>query len=129
MIYMFQDYSLDVERRELRRRMDLVPVEPQVLDLLQYLIRNRDHVVGKDELIAAVWNGRIISESALSSRITAVRHAVGDSGAQQRLIRTCPKEVPLCRRDPRRTGLRRQRLRELRIANDRESNTGAAAPR
>src|SRR6266849_1984058 len=88
MIYLFQDYSLDVERRELRRRMDLVRVEPQVLVLLQYLIRNRDHVVSKDELIAAVWNGRIISESALSSRITAVRHAIGDSGEQQRLIRT-----------------------------------------
>jgi TolB-like protein len=92
MIYMFQDYSLDVERRELRRRMDLVPVEPQVLDLLQHLIRNRDHVVSKDELIAAVWHGRIVSESALSSRITAVRHAVGDSGEQQRLIRTIARK-------------------------------------
>jgi DNA-binding winged helix-turn-helix (wHTH) protein len=92
MIYMFQDYSLDVERRELRRRSDLIFVEPQVLDLLQYLIRNRDHVVSKDELITAVWNGRIVSESALSSRITAVRHAVGDSGEQQRLIRTIARK-------------------------------------
>jgi DNA-binding winged helix-turn-helix (wHTH) protein len=92
MIYTFQDYSLDVERRELRRRSDLVAVEPQVLDLLQYLIRNRDHVVSKDELIAAVWNGRIISESALSSRLTAVRQAVGDSGEQQRLIRTIARK-------------------------------------
>jgi TolB-like protein len=92
MIYRFQDYSLDVERRELRRRQELVPVEPQVLDLLQYLIRNRDHVVSKDELIAAVWNGRIISESALSSRITAVRQAVGDSGEQQRLVRTVARK-------------------------------------
>jgi DNA-binding winged helix-turn-helix (wHTH) protein len=64
MIYVFRDYSLDIERRELRRGMDLVAVEPQVLDLLQYLMRNRDHVVSKDELIAAVWNGRIVSESA-----------------------------------------------------------------
>src|ERR1700704_357967 len=92
MIYLFQDYSLDVDRQELRRRADLVPVEPQVLDLLQYLIRNRDHVVSKDDLIAAVWNGRIISESALSSRITAVRQAVGDSGEQQRLIRTIARK-------------------------------------
>jgi TolB-like protein len=92
MIYLFQDYSLDVERQELRRRADLVPVEPQVLDLLQYLIRNRDHVVTKDDLIAAVWNGRIISESALSSRLTAVRQAVGDSGEQQRLIRTIARK-------------------------------------
>src|SRR5260370_417689 len=92
MIYRFEDCSLAVERRELRRRMDRVPVEPQVLDLLQYLIRNRDHVVSKDELITAVWNGRIVSESALSSRITAVRHAVGDSGEQQRLIRTIARK-------------------------------------
>jgi TolB-like protein len=92
MIYKFQDYSLDVERRELRRRTDLVFVEPQVLDLLQYLIRNRDHVVSKDELIAAIWKGRIVSESALSSRITAVRHAVGDSGEHQRLIRTIARK-------------------------------------
>ena len=92
MIYLFQDYSLDVRRRELRRRTDLVRVEPQVFDLLQYLIRNRDHVVSKDELIMAVWNGRIISESALSSRITAVRCAIGDSGEQQRLIRTIARK-------------------------------------
>jgi len=92
MLYTFQDYSLDVERRELRRCKELVPVEPQVLDLLQYLIRNRDHVVSKDELIAAIWNGRIISESALSSRITAVRQAVGDSGEQQCLIRTVARK-------------------------------------
>jgi DNA-binding winged helix-turn-helix (wHTH) protein len=92
MIYKFQDYSLDVERRELRRRTDLVFVEPQVLDLLQYLILNRDHVVSKDELIAAIWKGRIVSESALSSRITAVRHAIGDSGEHQRLIRTIARK-------------------------------------
>jgi TolB-like protein len=92
MIYKFQDYSLDVERRELRRRTDLVFVEPQVLDLLRYLIRNRDHVVSKDEFIAAIWNGRIVSESALSSRLTAVRHAIGDSGQHQRLIRTIARK-------------------------------------
>src|SRR6266446_1945946 len=72
--------------------MDLVPVEPQVFDFLRHLVGNREHVVSKDELIKAVWNGRIISESALSSRITAVRHAVGDSGKQQRLIRTLARK-------------------------------------
>ena len=92
MIYLFQDYSLDVERRELRLRTDLVPVEPQVLDLLHYLIRNREHVVSKDELIRAIWNDRIISESALSSRITAARQSVGDSGEQQRFIRTIARK-------------------------------------
>ena len=92
MTYLFENFALDIERQELRRGADLVPVEPQVFDLLQYLIRNREHLVTKDELITAVWNGRIVSESALSSRITAVRHAIGDSGEQQRLIRTVARK-------------------------------------
>ena len=92
MIYFFEDYSLDIERRELRRETDLVAAEPQVFDLLQYLIRNRERVVSKDDLIAAVWKGRIVSESALTSRINAVRNAVGDSGEQQRLIRTIARK-------------------------------------
>jgi TolB-like protein/Flp pilus assembly protein TadD len=91
-IYTFERYSLDTERQELRRGGELIDVEPQVLDLLQYLIRNRERVVSKDDLIAGVWNGRIVSESTLTSRITAVRHAVGDSGDAQRLIRTIPRK-------------------------------------
>ena len=77
MIYQFADYSLDVERQELRRGTELVDVEPQVLDLLQYLIRNRERVVSKDDLIEHVWHGRIVSESTLTSRITAARQAIG----------------------------------------------------
>ena len=92
MLYLFEDYSLDVDRQELRRGKDLVPVEPQVFDLLEHLIRNREHVVSKDELIKAVWNGRIVSDSALSSRITAVRHVVGDTGERQRFIRTVARK-------------------------------------
>jgi TolB-like protein len=92
MIYCIQDYTLDVERHELRRGASQVAVEPQVFDLLLYLIRNRERVVSKDELITAVWGGRVVSDSALSSRITAVRHAVGDSGEQQRLIRTIARK-------------------------------------
>lgn len=88
MIYLFEDFSLNVERRELRRGEELIAIEPQVFDLLQYLISNREHVVSKDDLIASVWNGRIVSESTLTSRITAARHALGDSGEDQRLIRT-----------------------------------------
>jgi TolB-like protein len=87
-IYKFDQYTLDMQRRELRRELNLVTVEPQVLDLLHYLICKRDRVVSKDDLIAEVWKGRIVSESTLSSRITAVRHAIGDSGDHQRLIRT-----------------------------------------
>jgi putative ABC transport system substrate-binding protein len=87
-IYFFEDYSLDTDRRELRRGTQFVAVEPQVFDCLQFLICNRERVVSKDDLIAAVWGGRIVSESTLSSRFTALRHAVGDSGETQRLIRT-----------------------------------------
>jgi DNA-binding winged helix-turn-helix (wHTH) protein/alpha-beta hydrolase superfamily lysophospholipase len=90
--YLFEDYCLDAGRRELRRGSDLVSVEPLVFDLLEFLLRTRDRVVSKDELIAAVWNGRIVSESTLTSRMNAARHAVGDSGQQQRLIRTISRK-------------------------------------
>jgi DNA-binding winged helix-turn-helix (wHTH) protein len=66
----------------------LIALQPQVFDLLEYAIRNRDRIVSKDDLLAAVWNGRIVSESTLNTRINAARSALGDSGEQQRLIRT-----------------------------------------
>src|SRR5581483_3856609 len=84
----FDEYQLDPRRRELRRGPNPVVVEPQVFDLLAYLIEHRDRVVGKDELISTVWAGRIVSDSALASRINAARKAIGDSGEGQRLIRT-----------------------------------------
>jgi TolB-like protein len=83
---------LDAGRRELRRGQDLVAVEPQVFDLLLYLVQNRARVVSKDELIAAVWGGRIVSDSTLDSRINAARKALGDSGKDQRLIRTVARK-------------------------------------
>lgn len=86
--FLFEDYELDTARRELRRAGSLVPLEPQVFDLLAYLVRHRDRVVTKEDLFAAVWNGRFISESALTTRINAARVALGDSGAAQRAIRT-----------------------------------------
>jgi len=92
LIYEFGDHSLDVDRQELRRGEKLVAVEPSVLDLLLYLIRNRDRVITKDDLIAHVWNGRIVSDSTLSSRITAARQAIGDDGDNQRLIRTVARK-------------------------------------
>jgi TolB-like protein/Tfp pilus assembly protein PilF len=91
-LFMFSDCSLDTDRRELRRGADLVAVEPQVFDVLVYLIQNRDRVVSRDDLLASVWGGRIVSESTLSSRINAARSAIGDSGDQQRLIRTIPRK-------------------------------------
>ena len=92
MIYYFEGGALDVARRELRRGGDVVAVEPQVFDLLLFLLRNRERVVSKDDLLAAVWQRRIVSESTLSSRITAVRQAIGDSGSEQRLIRTVARK-------------------------------------
>jgi TolB-like protein/Tfp pilus assembly protein PilF len=90
--YLFEDFVLDGDTRELRRGPNPVPVPPQVFDLLEYLIRNRDRVVSKDDLIASVWGGRIVSESALTTRINAARSAVNDSGEEQRLIRTLPRK-------------------------------------
>jgi TolB-like protein len=92
MILSFGDCEVDVERRELRRAEVQVHVEPQVFDLLVYLVENRDRVLTKDDLIAAIWSGRIVSESTLTSRINAVRKAVGDSGDAQKLIRTIPRK-------------------------------------
>jgi adenylate cyclase len=91
-LFSFADHTVDLDRRELRRGSELVPVEPQVFDLLTYLIQNRDRVVSKDDLIASVWGGRIVSESTLTSRINAARKAVCDNGEQQRLIRTIARK-------------------------------------
>jgi DNA-binding winged helix-turn-helix (wHTH) protein len=77
----FGDYRLDIERRELRRGSEIVSVEPKAFDLLTYLVRHRDRVVSKDDLLQEVWGGRIVSEAALTTRIKAVRRALGDDGA------------------------------------------------
>jgi adenylate cyclase len=92
MKFLFADHLLDVDRRELLLGSDPIAVEPQVLDLLIYLMQNRDRVVSKDELIASIWGGRIVSDSTLSSRIYAARKAVGDSGQAQGLIRTVARK-------------------------------------
>jgi TolB-like protein/Tfp pilus assembly protein PilF len=87
-LFLFNNYVLDSGRRELRAGDALVALEPQVFDILVYLIENRDRVVSKDDLIASVWGGRIVSESTLTSRINAVRKAIGDTGEKQSRIRT-----------------------------------------
>jgi len=86
--YLFEDYVFDTDRRELRRGAGLVPTTPQVFDLLEYLIRNRERVASRDDLVAAIWKGRVISEAALTTRLNAARAAIGDSGEEQRLIKT-----------------------------------------
>jgi len=84
----FAGNEIDLRRQELRRAGQTVHLEPQVYDLLVHLVRHRDRVVSKDELIQTIWNGRIVSEAALSSRINAVRKAIGDDGERQALIKT-----------------------------------------
>jgi TolB-like protein/cytochrome c-type biogenesis protein CcmH/NrfG len=90
--FLFADCALDTERRELRRSAELIAVEPQVFDLLTYLIQNRDRVVSKDDLFATVWGGRIVADSTFATRINAARKAIGDSGNEQRLIRTIARK-------------------------------------
>jgi pimeloyl-ACP methyl ester carboxylesterase/DNA-binding winged helix-turn-helix (wHTH) protein len=87
----FGDCELDVEARELRRSGVAVHLEPQVFDLLAYFIAHRQHAVSRDELIKEVWHGRIISDATLSSRINAVRQAIGDTGKSQTYVRTLPR--------------------------------------
>jgi adenylate cyclase len=90
--YLFDNYALDTDRRELHRGAELVTIPPQVFDLLHYLIHNREHVVSKDDLIDVIWKGRIVSETALTTRLNAARTAIGDTGEEQRLIKTLPRK-------------------------------------
>jgi TolB-like protein len=91
-VFRFGDHVLDIERRELRRGAEPIALEPQVFDLLVYLVRNRGRVVSKDDLIQGVWGGRIVSDSALTTRLNAARKAVNDSGAAQCVIRTVQRK-------------------------------------
>src|SRR5262245_32721413 len=88
MIYCTGTRSIDPEAYEIRCGDGPVPVEPQVFDLIVMLIRNRDRVVSKDEIIGRIWNGRIVSDATLNSRVAAARKALGDDGSAQKLIRT-----------------------------------------
>src|SRR5262245_3455038 len=88
MNYAIETCVIDVARRELRQGDAVVAVEPKVFDLLLHLVEHHDRVVSKDDLVAQIWQGRAISDSALSSCVKAARRAIGDDGRQQRLIRT-----------------------------------------
>ena len=84
MVYAFGDYRLDIGARELRRADEtVVRLEPQVFALLRLLIENRERVVTRDEIIEQIWQGRIISDAALSSRVKSARQAIGDDGGRQ----------------------------------------------
>jgi len=90
--YLFEEYVLDADRRELHRGVEVISIAPKAFDLLHYLICNRGQVVSKDELIKAIWNGRAMSDVALTTRINAVRRAIGDTGEGQRLLKTLPRK-------------------------------------
>jgi TolB-like protein len=90
--FVFGDHRLDVERRELHRGEEPIDLEPKVFDLLAFLVQHRDRVLSKDDLLQGVWGGRIVSESALTTRINAVRRVLGDDGKAQRLIRTLTRK-------------------------------------
>ena len=92
MQFTFDNQTLDTERRELLRDGAPIPVQPQVFDLLVYLVQNRDRVVSKEDLIGLVWGGRTVSDSTFTSRVNAARTAVGDSGRDQKLIRTISRK-------------------------------------
>ena len=92
MRFLFTNHVLDIDRRELSCSGERVALEPQVFDLLLYLIENSDRVISKDELFDKVWDGRIVSESTLTSRINAVRRAVNDNGRDQQLVRTIARK-------------------------------------
>ena len=98
MKFLFGNHTLDSDRRELRRGSEPIAVEPQVFDLLVYLVENRDRVVSKDDLVASIWGGRIVSDSTLTSRINAARKAVGDSGEEHPPLRLRMKSTCRCGR-------------------------------
>lgn len=88
MRYAFAGFTLDISRRELAKGDATIPIEPKAFDLLHLLLSNAGTVVSRDQLVDVVWNGRIVSEAAISTRIAAARRAVGDNGKAQKIIRT-----------------------------------------
>lgn len=88
MIYRLGERGLDLAHGEVRHRGQRVPIEPQVCDVLGFLVANRDRLITRDELVQAVWHGRIVSDAAISSRLRDARRAIGDDGSAQRWIRT-----------------------------------------
>ena len=88
MIAAFGSFEIDLDRVEIRRDGVIVAVQPQVFDVIQYLLEHRDRVVPKEELLDEVWGDRFVSESALTSRIKSARRALGDDGSAQRVIKT-----------------------------------------
>lgn len=92
MIYRFGVFELDLAKFELRADGEVRPIEPQVFALLTLLVGNRERLVSRDEIVEKVWDGRIVSEAAISSRIKSARQALGDDGTSQRFIKTIHRQ-------------------------------------
>lgn len=90
-IIRFGSFEIDMARNELRDAGAAIEVEPQVFSLIAFLASKPGRVLSRDEIIDSVWNGRIVSDSAISTRINAARQALGDDGKSQRVIRTVPR--------------------------------------
>jgi DNA-binding winged helix-turn-helix (wHTH) protein len=88
MIYTFGHFELDLAAVELRSRGKAVSLEPQVFALLGLLVENRERLVSKDEIVEKVWDGRVVSDAAVASRVKSARQALGDDGKSQQFIRT-----------------------------------------
>ncbi len=87
-IYRFGTFELDLAKLELRASGEVRPVEPHVFALIALLVGNRERVISRDEIIEKVWDGRVVSDSAIDSRIKSVRQTLGDNGTAQRFIKT-----------------------------------------
>ena len=92
MNFHFGPYKIDGERRELTRGGEEIPLQPQAFSLLLYLVENNGRVVSKDEIFAEVWQGKIVGDGTLNSRINSLRRALGDDGTSQTVIKTLPRQ-------------------------------------
>ena len=106
MLYLFEDFVLDTDRRELRRGADVVAVAPQVFDVLDYLIGNRERVVSKDDLVTAIWDGRVISDAALGVSRKPLRRAFRSLAQDHQRLRREIRRPELIGAKPRQTRLR-----------------------
>ncbi len=88
MIYQFNQFTLDSERYQLKLIGESVAIKPLVFNLLGYLIENRDRVVTRIELLDNLWQGKVVSDSALAARLRDARKVVQDSGTRQEVIKT-----------------------------------------
>ena len=134
-VWHFDDFVLDLPRYELRRNGIAIRMEPQVFDVLALLIRERHRVLPKNELLDTVWGHRFVTESALTSRIKSVRHAVGDDGTTQHIVRTVRRRgyqfiAEVTERAARATALSRRptRYRKWRSPRRRLSKVRASSP-